>query len=320
MTLPPRVSARTLVATSILLLWAVAGCSSSEGGEPAGDAGGTTEGGATDGGTPDASAGADAAVPCEAAHVERIEGTAVDEAGEPVEGARPQACIRVAPDGHLICLEPPMAAADGAFTIEVPEDNRCVEELALRLLLPGSEFATTYCEVEVDPEGGVLTLDEPTVLYATEPPTTLPPLGDEAAARTVVFSDGLELEVTPSELGFGVEYDQLAARRVPVDPAPCFATDTAGLEGLYAFRPEGPVEGDGFPLRIPNTTGLAPGTTVELLVLGGLETRLPDGTLVQEADFVPFGTATVDDAGEHIESDEGVGLPYFTWLGYRLIP
>lgn len=82
----------------------------------------------------------------------------------------------------------------------------------------------------------------------------------------------------------------------------------------------GPVDGAGFPLRIPNATDLAPGTTVEPLVLGGLDTRLPDGTRIAEADFRAIGIATVEAGGEYIASDGDGGLPYFTWLGYRTVP
>ena len=75
-------------------------------------------------------------------------------------------------------------------------------------------------------------------------------------------------------------------------------------------------ETGGFPVRIP-ANGLAEGTRVELLVLGGLETRLADGTSVHEADFDVFGTATVTDG--MIVSDPGSELPYLSWLGYRAL-
>lgn len=277
------------------------------------------DGGAGDGGEPDAGFGPE---DCFATWVETITGRIVDEAGAPVAGARPQACLRVAPGGALVCLAPPIAGTDGTYVITVSGFERCVQGAALRVLLPASAFATTYCHVDVsDAVEGRLAVAEPTVLYATTPAVTLPPLGDESAARTVVFDDGLELDVIPAELGFEVEYTELRAGRVPIDAqVPCFARGLAGLAGLYAFGDEGTVEGGTFALRIPNTTGLAPGSAVELLVLGGLETLLADGTPVPEADLGAFGSATVSADGATIASDPGSGLPHFTWLAYRPRP
>jgi hypothetical protein len=269
-----------------------------------------------DAGPPDAGFGPD---DCDATWIETITGTIVDEAGAPVAGARPQACLRVSPGGALVCLLPPTAAADGTYVIEVGGFERCVGSAALRVLLPTSTLATTYCHLDVSATAdGALALDEPTVLYATVPATTLPPLGDETVERTVVFDDGLELDVIPAELGFDVEYTDLRARRVPIDAAvPCFARDVPDLAGLYAFGDEGTVEDGTFAIRIPNASALPAGTTVELLVLGGLETVLADGTLVPEADLVPFGMATVSADGTTISSAPGSGLPHFTWLAYR---
>lgn len=243
-------------------------------------------------------------------------GQIVDERGNPVAGARPQMCLR-SPTDTLLCVMPPEAGTDGFWHQEVPEgDPRCVAEIALRALLPNAGFGTTYCHVPLTTNGGVIELRQPIVLYTTTPATSIPPVGDADTARTVVMADGLEMDVVPSTF-FGDDYEQLAGRRIDHTDPPCFAEGTT-LDGLYVFSPEVSVLGEtgGVPVRIP-ADGLADGTRVELLVLGGLETRLADGSAVDEADFVVFGTGTV--TGGMIVADPGSELPYLSWLGYRRI-
>jgi hypothetical protein len=303
---------------AIVLLW---GCGDDASGGIDAGGGGTDAGGADaeprlDAGDDDPDAGPHN---CEGVWLERIEGTVVDEDGVGVEAGRAQACLRLAPSGTLVCLAPPLTEADGSYAIDVTDRARCVQGAVLRALKPDAPYATSYCHVDVGVTAdALLAVPEPTILYRSEPPATLPPLGDETARRTVVFEDGLEIDVVPEALGFGVDYEALGARRIPVDgELPCFARGVAGLEGLYAFLEEGQIEGAGFAFRIPNATGLAAGTEVELLVLGGLDTRLADGSTVEEADFAPFGTGVVSADGSHIAAE---ALSYFTWLGYRVVP
>jgi len=283
------------------------------------DAGAPPDAGSDSGTAPDGGRSDAGPPPGEAVPVDRVTGRVVDEAGAPVEGARTQLCVRVSPDSILACLDPPETDAAGGFAIEVPADARCMEEAAMRVLRPGEDYAPTYCEMDLAPaRDGLVEVGEPFVLYGVVPPTDLPPLGDGSAQRTVTFDGGLEVDVVPDRLDFAVPYDGLGARRI--DDEPCFVAPDRPPLALWAFASEGPVEGDGFALRFPNAEGLAPGARVELLVLGGLDTRLPDGTLVPEADFAPFGTATVSPDGSFVESDDGGGLPYFSWVGYRSMP
>ncbi|MBW2460202.1 MAG: hypothetical protein JRH11_01065 [Deltaproteobacteria bacterium] len=272
-------------------------------------------------GTTDVGARADSGASCEGTLVAEVHGTIETESGGPIAGARPQACIRRSPGRALTCLEPPTADAAGVYIIEVPDEFQCWASAALRMLLPEGGYATTYCDLDPSPTvDGVLTLADAHVLYATPPAITRPPIGDATAMRTVVFDDGLEMDIVPDRLGFGVDYDALSGRRVPVgSDAPCFAAG-AGLAGLYGFGEEGSADGGGVPVRIPNTTSIPAGTRVELLLVGGLATELADGTPVEEADLVAYGTGTVSADGTFVESDPGSELPYFTWLGYRVAP
>jgi len=269
----------------------------------------------------DAAIAADGGEECRGTFVTEVQGTIVTEGGEGVPGARPQACIRKSPDRALTCLEPPTADAAGSWFITVPDAVQCWESAAMRVLLPAGGYATTYCDLDPSPAAdGVLGVSAPYVLYATPAPSTLPPVGDASVMRTVVFDDGLEVDVVPDSLGFGVDYDSLAARRVPLGAeSPCFA-EGAGLAGLYGFGEEGSADDGGVAVRIPNTTAIAAGAAVELLLVGGLATTLGDGTPVEEAALVVFGTATVSADGAFVVSDPGSELPYFTWLGYRAAP
>ncbi|MEM9067865.1 MAG: hypothetical protein AAGE52_05140 [Myxococcota bacterium] len=252
---------------------------------------------------------------CTASWIIGGRGRIVDERGEPIESARPQLCLRLV-GNELLCLLPPESETDGFWHQEIETDARCIQDVALRTLLPGSTFGTTYCEVPLTLNSGVLEMRDPIILYDLVP-ATAPPLGDENAAREVVFDDGLVLEVTPSVF-FSDEYENLVGRRVDLDDPPCFVEE-GSLLGLYAFGPEASILNDsdeGFPIRIPNTEGLADGTVVELLILGGLETRLPGERLIEEAEFEVYGTAVV--RGEEIVSNPDGALPYLSWLGYRV--
>ncbi len=256
---------------------------------------------------------------CADTFVGAVRGWVAAPGGAPVEGAKAQLCIHLSPSDSLLCLQPGTTGADGVFTINVPEQNRCITRSAMRVLLPDAGKATTYCPVPVEGAPSVIRRDSPFVLFQTKRPITLPPEGD-GAAREVVFDDGLVVEFTPSQWysGGGV-YDELGARRVPVDSVGlCLPEDAAPFAGLYAFYPEGAAdEGVAFPVHLPNVDGFAPGSQVELSVLGGLDCKLTDGTAIPEATWAVVGTATVSPDGARIDSDPGVGLPCTTWLGYR---
>ena len=252
---------------------------------------------------------------CTAEWTARFTGQVVDESGDAVAGAKAQLCIRVAPNDILRCLSPVDTDSTGAFVADVPETLRCTNEATLRALAPGADRATMYCHVEIDGRGPIVAIDPPLVLYSTVRATDLPAIGDSATERTVAFSDGLEVDVVPDQMFItGDGYDRLAASRLDDIAADlCFLDGTPVLVGLYAFSPEGDVSGDNFSVRIPNTTGLAAESSVSFYVLGGLDTRLPDDTVIPEATWQQYGTGVVSSDGSTVNGD----LPYFSWLGYR---
>ena len=252
-----------------------------------------------------------------------VRGWVLGNQGHPLAGVKSQLCIHVAPNSTYLCLMPATTGDDGIYTIDVPADSRCIEQVAIRVLLPQTRRAAVYCEIDLTDSAltdeGIVRIDEPVVLFDTQPATTLPPEGDATATRTVEFADGLSLEVEPVRFhGTGDSYAGLGSFRVDVETRGLCALDgVEPFDGVYAFSPEGDVTGAGFPLSIPNSTHLDPGSRVELYALGGLVYRLADGTAVPEAEWRQFGHGTVSSDGAAIESDPGDGLPFLTWLGYR---
>lgn len=244
-----------------------------------------------------------------------VRGWVVAPGGKALESTRAQLCINSSA-GKYVCLSPSIADEEGVYTVDVPEEFRCIDSVAMRLVLPRSNRATSYCLVE--DRGPVARLHEPGVLPFLTPATELPPLGDEDAPREVVFDGGLVLEVTPS-LYFSStgSYQQFSGRAVPTD-AVGLCGDAPTFDGLFAFYPEGSIIAPGFPLRIENTRAYPAGAAVELFVLGGLDCTLADGTKVPEAEWARFGEGTVSEDGTTIVAGENSGLPCFTWLAYRL--
>lgn len=244
-----------------------------------------------------------------------VRGWAVAPGGKPLPGAWAQICVYPAV-GEYTCMNPVKAGSDGVYTVDVPESLRCFDDAAMRLVLPASNRATAYCALDKE-LGPAMRLYDPGVLPFATPAIELPPVGDADAARKVVFDDGLEVEATPSRFmpaGNG-SYRDFSGRRIPTD-AVGLCGDAPDFDGLYAFYPEGYVEGPGYPLRIPNVDVYAAGTKVDLLVLGGLEC-LVGGVKVPEATWKQFGTGTVSEDGTAIVSDENSGLPCLSWLAYR---
>ncbi len=261
-------------------------------------------------------------------YVERITGFAVDEAGVGLDGALSQACLRLN-TGNLVCLAPTGTGADGSFSIDVTPAARCVLQATARTFVAGANKTTAYCRMtlETDDED-TLPAAAPYTLYDTVPATTLPPVGDADAVRTVVFDDGLEVDFVPGRY-FGNaadDYDRLAARRL--DPAVddiCLFEDEDPIDAVYGLSPEGNIINGAFDLRIPNHQGLDPGTEVEMIVLGALSCTLNDAdpdngvdaTVVEEGHWEPFGIGTVSADGATIEAAGDNALPCWTWFGYR---
>ncbi len=254
---------------------------------------------------------------CAADFVTSVSGLVQDTDGTPVADAKSQLCVRVgSPDGNLVCLRPEDTGTDGKFEIFVPDATQCMGGGSMRVFVPESTFATTYCHIDTASEDGTLAIADPVTLFPTDAVAELPPYGDSAEARTVVFPGGFEVpEFVPALLDFNFDeaaYGRLGARRVdPTSEGLCFVEGE--LDGLFAFTVEADVERS-FAFRFDNVDGFDAGATVNLFILGGLETHLNDGSAVPETSWVHYDNAVVSDDGEWVEGN----IPAFTWLGYAL--
>jgi hypothetical protein len=256
---------------------------------------------------------------CTAEYVTSVRGYITAPGGRPLVGAKGQVCVHLFPSESLLCLRPGDSDERGIFTVEMPENARCITKAVLRVLQPGVGKASTYCPVEIAGTEPNLVIDAPLVVFQTRRVADLPPEGDELTSRAITFDDGLVVDFTPDlYYSGGGEYADLGGRRVdPTAPGLCFFGEADAPEGLYALYPEGQITAPGFPVHIPNATGLPAGAAVQLYVLGGLDCKLADGSAIPEASWQVFGTGTVSADGSTIDSDAGVGLPCLTWLGYR---
>lgn len=292
------------------------GCSS----DPEENNGGTADTGGDSGGTIDATVldlSTDLTRPASCADgpwVATIQGQVVDDTGTGVGAAKVQLCARMQDSGTLRCITPADTGDDGVFGIVIPDETRCMEKGALRVMLPVSDYATTYFILELEDDEIEVELANDLVLFPTTTATTLPDEGDGSQERTVVYADGLEIDVTPDDAYLGGDgYSTMAAS--------FWAPSTAGLDfleghsdvlGVYAFSPEGNIESSTFPIRIPNNGLLTADQCADLYVLGGLNCALSDGEILEEGELVQFGIGQVE--GDFIEAEGDYGLPCFTFL------
>ncbi len=253
---------------------------------------------------------------CTAHWVAGVRGRVVDPAGAPIGEGIVQMCLRLE-TGAQLCQTPDDLRPDGWYTVILPEETRCVQQVTLRISQIGRPVSTIFHRATMEPAYGVLDVYEDLVLHALEVPEDRPPMGDEASMRTVRFPSGLELDVTPEAFEFPNTYDRLTAGEVPLAQAPAFVDAAPALSGLFALGPESASE-PGMAVRLPERTGLPDGTRVELWIVGGTFTRLADGEQLEEGVFAPYGTGTV--SGGRIVNDPGSELPYLSWLGYRPAP
>jgi hypothetical protein len=246
--------------------------------------------------------------------IERLGGRVVDEQASPVPEADVLMCVFY-PNGMENCLQPIKSDATGAFEVAVPDEARCISSAVLSVTLIGTDHTPCYCHLDLPDMQSSVTIEQPFILYQTTRATVLPPEGDKEAARTVVFADGLELDVTPKLFyAVGGGYPDFAVRRLPPDAnGLCFVKDPSTLIAVYGFSPTGEIGDAGYPVRISNTTNLPAGTDVALYVLGGLSCMLPDNTFVHEGDWVQYGTGKVSADGLMIEGD---AVPCLYWFGY----
>ena len=141
----------------------------------------------------------------------------------------------------------------------------------------------------------------------------LPPYGDPSTAREVSLGDALVVQLRPESIGDDGVYARLGAVRI--GPSRSCVPAAQRLDGLLAAGPEAAVDA---PFRIL-ASGLPSGARVTLHVIGGLDTRLADGSIVEEGALAAFGEGLVGVDGT-ITPEPTVLLPPVGWLGGSITP
>lgn len=239
--------------------------------------------------------------------VVQLSGEVLDQNENGVSEARVQICVRTSPDEQFLCLQPKQVNADGSFAYVFPDPARCVYKATARVFVPTGDTTTAYCHLDLREDVPLLEVGHPYTLVNTAAPTTLPTLGAGDAIHTLVFSDGLEVDVQPDLLGFGYEtiYPTLAAAFLSSDSAAICLEPDLGIDfvGFYGFSPENNVQGAPYTMRIPTAGLTLTGTSVDIYALGGLTCKTEDDELIPEGDWVKVATGTVSSDGTYIESD-----------------
>lgn len=239
-----------------------------------------------------------------------VSGSVVDEAGVGIGGAFAQMCVRTNL-GRLLCLRPTSTVVDGTFVADIAVNARCMERATMRVVKPQTDTATLYCAVPLTTDVASVALSAPYILVTTTPATTLPPEGEGVAVQSVVFADGVGVDVAPAALPDNT-WGRLAARVLDVEDAPaCLRDDAPPFQTLVAFSPELDIDGGGAAVRLPNRGGVAAGATVPVFALGSIDCRRTDGSLVEEGHWEPLADGVVSADGTSIEV---VGVPCLTWL------
>ena len=247
-----------------------------------------------------------------------VQGKVTAPDGTPMGCVKAQMCLHTGkPDFQFACLRPVDTAQDGSFTIDVPDGNRCIASASLHIFAPQQPYSASFCPLQLGSRDGHRTISEPFQLFPVSGASSLPPLGDEEAAREVEFEGGLRVTVTPGRMESGDDtYPALAASAVdPTSAGLCFFTPDVAPTLLYAFAPEVLVQQPSFDFSVPNTTGAAAGATFGVYILGGLDTTLASGDKLPESTWGRAGTATVSADGTTITGTGANGLPYLSWFG-----
>jgi hypothetical protein len=254
------------------------------------------------------------ACPPQHAFINSARGWAVDRIGRPLDQAMVQLCVKYMDTAE--CLTPTSTNADGVFRLNTIEGKRCLSKMVFRSIMPGGLRAPAYVDYDVTLAANVngdVVLREPFVLYATTPIPNPPEVESDEDEYTFVFHTGMEIDLIPFDLNS--DYLRLGIRVVDTsERGLTFLEGHPAPDLLFAMSPDSSVYGDGAPIRIPNTLGLAAGAKVDLFFTAGVGCK-DDGELVDEGEWINYGTGTVSADGAMIASDSDSGLTCVSWLG-----
>jgi len=238
-------------------------------------------------------------------------GWILDGAGHPIPGQGVVACV----DG--ICYRTDIYE-DGWFAANLP--GTPTDDV--KLSFPGTESRLRpFCRFNVLCDGAVsachrFVLRSGPTSGAAVPEGTLVDDLSIAAGDTgaIVLPAGSEIEIP-----FEAER-WMALTRYPLsEHVPCFLDPEDPPLALYAVTPlatyvfePGTTTTSPAALDLPNATGLAPGTDVDIHVLGGSYLTHVD---LLEGEWEVMAAARVSTDGTRIQTLPGEGIAYLSWFG-----
>jgi hypothetical protein len=214
------------------------------------------------------------------------------------------------------------ADVDGFFGVSVP-DGVTLADLAL--YFPSAQpVLTPFCRYDQLCDGAIHLCDDFRLFPAPTAGTDVG-YGTLAEEKRIVAEDGAMLVFPAGDevlLPIDAVESWVALSRFPLaEHVPCFV-DPANLPlALYAVTPHdtyliepGTMTAPVFrpaALDVPNETGLAAGTVVDVYVLGG--SHAVDAAMA-EGEWRATTTATVSTDGTRIRTAAGEGFGYLTWF------
>jgi hypothetical protein len=309
------VRALYLALIGALALGPVLGCDD----EPAdGDGDGDADGDADGDGDGDCEMTACHAPPYQ---ITSVAGTVLDDAGRPWAGDL-SALVCVTTPTRSQCL---FADVDGAgdFSVAIPMPD--IENVSVSFTSPDVLPLTPFCFYEELCDGGLELCGPyrlaraPTAAQGTAVGTDV----ELTADTRIEASDGGAVILPAGSAALPpIGYDWLALTRYDLDGSlPCFIESGNLPVALYAVTPAdseviepgtlaAPVHVPA-TIDVPNDTGLAAGTTLDVYVLGGAH-GLQVGSY--EGEWRSWTTATVTADGSRIRTADGDGISYLTWF------
>lgn len=238
--------------------------------------------------------------------IARLDGKVVDLDGKPVEGILSQVC------GVDVCVNGTTSAQGLVSNCDIQT------QICSQGILPGIEERRGAFKYGDGFKWAkfvlLLPTDTDTYDVGTQVTAWLPPMssgvdmtpGAEAASGGVTLAIAKNASVKVDKLTYTEPEEQrFRAVQVPIDKAPASVDKTLGFEIVFGTTPIDTFFCPKANLTVPNTPGWAPGTEVELFILG----------TSQQEEWAPYaswakisgGTVSADGKTVSTKDDEGVG-------------
>ena len=258
---------------------------------------------------------------CPGYWLEKVTGKIVDKDGQPIAEAMAFVCMEgVEGISQGMCAPPERTDANGEFEVNITGVIRCNNGAAIRYM-KDPQTIILGCPIDLNCVDGHLNIEKPGILISMPEPT-LPAKGDETEVHTVTTSDGVTLDIIPSEMSYSsLGYDGIRILTWDFNAwgNTCFVDSNNPPDGLFALMPEVEIETtNGAHITMPNSKNLPAGTIVDIFGLGGLDTKTHEGEHILEGEWVIVGKGTVSEDGSTVKTLQDNGLPFLTWVGYRV--